>query len=269
MKVIERCLEPSFHQIYYQKGYFLLRWLATMVGTDAFDAFLKRYVAHFRDQLITGRQALGFFFAEFPALRCATLNPDTVCAEWLESTRLLPHVDRTIRALCCPPGVPNPLVDAVDAALRLCYTADAAFRAHALPRAHRAVAEVAAAVAAQRWDTAQYSLCLERLAEGRPLSVLTVEALERALAVARRNADVRHCWCALVVRNRATRCYPTVETLLVHDQAMGLYVFGLLLAAGSREHAIARRVYATVSRSQDPQTHRMMRSMLLDAGLLP
>jgi len=88
------------------------------------------------------------------------------------------------------------------------------------------------------------------------------------LAITRYNADIRHCWCVLVVKNRAVRCYPVVEELLVNDQAMGLYVFGLLIYGGSREQAIAKRVYAKVKRSQDPQMHEKMKSMLKDAHLL-
>eukprot|EP00727_Mastigamoeba_balamuthi_P013887 m51a1_g9120 hypothetical protein (1328) ;mRNA; r:136612-140946 len=264
LAIVQRGLEPTFHQIPYQKGYFLLHHLAGLVGAEAFDAFLESYVDHFRDSLIAGRDMLEFFFSAHPAARAGRDDVDAICEDWLYS----PDVARVIRDPARAPGVErNPLVQAVDRALDRVMQAESLLRERRAAEAERVVEAMAAPVRAA-WSSEQLCLLLDRLVEVEPPVLHALcDALDRRLAFGSRNAEVRHRWCELVLRARYWPAYGEVERLLVEDRAMGLYVFGELLAGEQRERELARKVFRIVREEQDPQVKVKMRSMVIESRL--
>lgn len=265
--VIKGCLSPVFNNIQYNMGYFLLRYLALSVGVDRFDAFLHLYVDHFRNKLLSGRDALDFFFEVFPDVRTPAFCTETV-QRWLVNTCLDPEQDSVIRALCRCSAKDNPYLEAVELELKRLLQANALYLARSRRAALQLCRTIGSSVAT--WLPVQVILFLQMVNEREDLrlSLPVMKELDCAAGFSLRCADIRHGWCEIVVKNRYTHWYGTVERLLVEDQSMGLFIFGELLNGGVKERRLALNVYNKVKDTQDPQIHSSMVKLLKGYGLL-
>ena len=63
--------DDAYSQVPYQKGYFFLATLERAVGRDAFDAWLRTYLAAFRFQAITTDDFIAHFERAFPGTLAA------------------------------------------------------------------------------------------------------------------------------------------------------------------------------------------------------
>ncbi|CDQ83714.1 unnamed protein product [Oncorhynchus mykiss] len=71
--------------------------------------------------------------------------------------------------------------------------------------------------------------------------------------------QVRHRWCELVVKHKYAQAYGDVEHFLIHDQAMGVYLYGeLMIQEDSRQQALARRCLSLVQNEMDQSARRMV-----------
>uniref|UniRef100_A0AAV2MRF4 Peptidase M1 leukotriene A4 hydrolase/aminopeptidase C-terminal domain-containing protein n=1 Tax=Knipowitschia caucasica TaxID=637954 RepID=A0AAV2MRF4_KNICA len=94
----------------------------------------------------------------------------------------------------------------------------------------------------QELSSDQMVMLLELLLEEATMSHATMQRVHKAYALHRHDAEVRHRWCELVVKQRFSQAYADVEYFLIHDQAMGVYLYGeLMVHEDARQQALARR----------------------------
>uniref|UniRef100_A0A8C7Z650 Aminopeptidase O (putative) n=1 Tax=Oryzias sinensis TaxID=183150 RepID=A0A8C7Z650_9TELE len=110
----------------------------------------------------------------------------------------------------------------------------------------------------------QLVLLLELLLEEPQQSVASMHALHKIYKLHGQDAEVRHRWCELVVKHAFTQGYADVERFLVHNQAMGVYLYGeLMLQEDPDQQALARRCLSAVEEEMDPSARRVVEEMIL------
>uniref|UniRef100_A0A8C6V2Q5 Aminopeptidase O (putative) n=1 Tax=Neogobius melanostomus TaxID=47308 RepID=A0A8C6V2Q5_9GOBI len=77
-------------------------------------------------------------------------------------------------------------------------------------------------------------------------------------------SQIRHRWYELVVKHRFSQAYKDVENFLIHDQAMGVYLYGeLMVQEDARQQALARHCLSLVREDMDPSSRRVVEEMVL------
>ncbi|XP_019733602.1 aminopeptidase O isoform X3 [Hippocampus comes] len=217
--------EKSFLQVHYLKGYFLLMFLASQVGEQQFIHFFRLFVKKYHGQLILSQDFLQMLLSTFPDLARKGLTLDTIYADWLDR-----------------PGVPKWLHER-----------------SALWSEAKLVEEVK-----QEVTTEQLVLLLELLLEEAKLSTSTMRILARAYDLHNQDAEVRHRWCELVVKHKHVNAYGDVERFLLHDQAMGVYLYGeLMVQEDAEQQALARRCLSLAGEEMDQSARRVVEEMVL------
>ncbi|XP_062310085.1 aminopeptidase O [Osmerus eperlanus] len=90
------------------------------------------------------------------------------------------------------------------------------------------------------------------------IDLLIVPAGFTSLGMASQRA--RHRWCELVVQHKHTQAYGDVENFLVHDQAMGVYLYGeLMVHEDAQQQTLARRCLSLVQDEMDQSARRVVR----------
>ena len=75
----------KWSQVHYLKGYFLLLYMAKLVGLQSFDAFLKHYLETYAGRLVTSEMFFNLYvgYYTFPMQM-----KDDIISQWMESTDL-------------------------------------------------------------------------------------------------------------------------------------------------------------------------------------
>lgn len=260
--VVKGGMRPVLGTIQYNLGYFILRHLALNVGVDRFDEFLARYVSHFRNKLLTGKDALDFFFTEFsdkasPGFSAADMEL------WLDSSNIRDNLGWKIRSLCSCSEDTNVFMAAIGRALALFYKASWCVSMNIQTPAEALCMEIASDME-KSWDTTMKLLFLAMASETDKVCPSAYVLINRYAHFTESNAEVRNAFCEIIVKYRFTKMYSHVERLLIEDQPMGLYVFSELLSAGKNERKLALSVYNKLEGRQDPQKHLTMLKLLRD-----
>ncbi|XP_036434254.1 aminopeptidase O isoform X2 [Colossoma macropomum] len=107
-------------------------------------------------------------------------------------------------------------------------------------------------------------LLLEFLLEEAELSVSCLSLLQTTYSLRNQDAEVKHRWCELVVKHKYTAAYRDVEHFLIHDQAMGVYLYGeLMLQEDRRQQALARRCLSAIKDDMDQSARSVVEEMIL------
>ncbi|KAL0979130.1 hypothetical protein UPYG_G00181130 [Umbra pygmaea] len=245
--------EKSFMQVHYLKGYFLLRFLASVVGEEDFLNFFKCFVMKFHGQLILSQDFLKMLLETFPHKDRQGLTLEAIYAEWLDR-----------------PGIPKWLTEAsvVWTQNRLVEEVQAeVVKWMGLSRSigkcrkrKRTTLKVNLKVVTPE----QLVLILELLLEEAELSVTSLRMIQRTYDLQRQDAEVRHRWCELVVKHKYTLAYGDVEDFLKHHQAMGVYLYGeLMLQEDARQQSLARHCLSLVQDQMDQSARRVVEEMVL------
>ncbi|XP_035495876.1 aminopeptidase O isoform X2 [Scophthalmus maximus] len=224
---IKHALNPdkTFMQVHYLKGYFLLRFLASQVGEQQFIYFFRLFVKKYHGQLILSQDFLRMLLITFPDMERKGLTLSAIYADWLDR-----------------PGIPKWL-----------------YERSAVWSQARLVEEVKAELTSE-----QLVMLLELLLEESELRVATMRALLTTYNLQNQDAEVRHRWCELVVKHGHTQAYRDVEHFLVHDQAMGVYLYGeLMVHEDPEQQALARRCLSLVREEMDQSARRVVEEMIL------
>ncbi|XP_051278831.1 aminopeptidase O isoform X2 [Dicentrarchus labrax] len=224
---VKHALNPdkAFMQVHYLKGYFLLRFLGSQVGEQPFIDFFRLFVKKYHGQLILSQDFLRMLLINFPDMERKGLTLDAIYADWLDR-----------------PGIPKWL-----------------YERSAVWSQARLVEEVKEEVTSE-----QLVMLLELLLEEEELSVETMQALQRTYNLRDQDAEVRHRWCELVVKHAHTQAYRDVEHFLVHDQAMGVYLYGeLMVQEEPEQQALACRCLSLVQEEMDQSARRVVEEMVL------
>ncbi|CAJ1069003.1 aminopeptidase O isoform X2 [Xyrichtys novacula] len=253
---VKHALNPdkAFMQVHYLKGYFLLRFLASRVGEQQFINFFRLFVKKYHGQLILSQDFLRMLLITFPDMERKGLTLSAIYAEWLDR-----------------PGIPEWLYErsAVWSQARLVEEVKAeVVKWILLSQSHqgkgRKRKRIEPKVNYKEVTPDQLVMLLELLLEEEELNVAAVRALQKTYILQNRDAEVRHRWCELVVKHAYTQAYGDVEHFLVHDQAMGVYLYGeLMVQEDPEQQALARRCLSLVQEEMDQSARRVVEEMVL------
>ncbi|XP_070760110.1 aminopeptidase O [Enoplosus armatus] len=252
---VKHALNPdkAFMQVHYLKGYFLLRFLASQVGEQQFIDFLRLFVKKYHGQLILSQDFLRMLLITFPDMERKSLTLSAIYADWLDR-----------------PGIPQWLYErsAVWSQARLVEEVKAeVVKWILLSQSHqgkgRKRKRIEPKVNYKEVTSEQLVMLLELLLE-EELSVATMRTLQRTYNLQNQDAEVRHRWCELVVKHAYTQAYGDVEHFLVHDQAMGVYLYGeLMVQEDPEQQALACRCLSLVKDEMDQSARRVVEEMVL------
>ncbi|XP_053725540.1 aminopeptidase O isoform X4 [Synchiropus splendidus] len=253
---VKHALNPdkSFMQVHYLKGYFLLRFLASQVGEQQFINFFRLFVQRYHGQLILSQDFLHMLLITFPDIERRGLTLSAIYADWLDR-----------------PGIPEWLYErsAVWSQTRLVEEVKAEVVKWILP-SHRHQGkgrkrkQSEPKVKHKEVTSDQLVLLLEFLLEEARLSAAKMRALAQTYALQNQDAEVRHRWCELVVKHGFSEAYGDLEHFLVHDQAMGVYLYGeLMVHEDSEQQELARRCLSRVSAEMDRSARKVVEEMVL------
>ncbi|XP_036954660.1 aminopeptidase O isoform X3 [Acanthopagrus latus] len=253
---VKHALNPdkAFMQVHYLKGYFLLRFLASQVGEQQFVDFFRLFVKKYHGQLILSQDFLRLLLITFPGMERKGLTLSAIYADWLDR-----------------PGIPEWLYErsAVWSQARLVEEVKAeVVKWILLSQSHqgkgRKRKRIEPKVNYKEVTSEQLVMLLELLLEEEELSVSTVRALQRTYDLQSQDAEVRHRWCELVVKHAYSQAYGDVEHFLVHDQAMGVYLYGeLMVQEDPEQQALACRCLSLVQEEMDQSARRVVEEMVL------
>ncbi|XP_077943488.1 aminopeptidase O isoform X6 [Gasterosteus aculeatus] len=275
---VKHALNPdkTFMQVHYLKGYFLLRFLASQVGEKYFIDFIRVFVEKYHGQLILSQDFLQMLLVTFPNMERKGLTLGAIYADWLDR----PGIPKSIPL--CPDHLPPAHCLPFFCVVQWLYERNAVWSEA------RLVEEVKAEVG--KWillsgspqgkgrkrkraepkvnykevTSEQLVMLLELLLEEEELSGATLEALQRTYDLQNQDAEVKHRWCELVVKHSHARAYGDVEHFLVHNQAMGVYLYGELMVQEDREQqTLARRCLSLVQEEMDQSARRVVEEMVL------
>eukprot|EP00063_Salmo_salar_P051690 XP_014026525.1 PREDICTED: aminopeptidase O isoform X3 [Salmo salar] len=224
--------EKTFMQVHYLKGYFLLRFLASKVGQECFLHFFRLFVKKYHGQLILSQDFLQMLLETFPDMEGQGLNLEAIYADWLDR----PGIPKVAKWIGLSPSVGKGR-KRKKAGLKVNFK-------EVMPE--------------------QLVLLLELLLEEAELSVTSLRTIKRTYDLQKQDAEVRHRWCELVVKHKYAQAYGDVEHFLIHDQAMGVYLYGeLMVQEDSRQQALARRCLSLVQNEMDQSARRVVEEMVL------
>ncbi|KAF7200495.1 aminopeptidase O isoform X1 [Nothobranchius furzeri] len=253
---VKHALNPdkTFMQVHYLKGYFLLKFLASEVGEQQLVDFFRLFVRKYHGQLILSQDFLQMFLVTFPQMERKSLTLGGIYANWLDR-----------------PGIPEWLHEgsAAWSRARLVEEVKAEVvkwilfgRSH--QRKGRKRKRMEPKVNYKELMSDQLVVLLELLLEESELSVTLLRALQRTYRLREQDAEVRHRWCELVIKHAYSPGYRDVEHFLIHDQAMGVYLYGeLMVREDPEQQALARRCLSLVQEEMDQSARRVVEEMIL------
>ncbi|KAF7669889.1 hypothetical protein LDENG_00100580 [Lucifuga dentata] len=253
--MVKHALNPdkTFMQVHYLKGYFLLRFLASQVGEQQFIDFFRLFVKKYHGQLILSQDFLQMLLITFPDMVGKGLTLSVIYADWLDR-----------------PGIPKWLYErsAVWSKTSLVEEVKAEVVKWILLSQSqgkgRKRKRTEPKVNYKKVMSDQLVMLLELLLEEEELSVATLHTLQRTYDLRNQDAEVRHRWCELVVKHGYTQAYGDVEHFLVHDQAMGVYLYGeLMVQEDPEQQALARHCLSMVQEIMDHSSRKVVEQMIL------
>eukprot|EP00794_Sanderia_malayensis_P007134 gene7134-7939_t len=242
-------------QIHYLKGYFLLDHLAILVGIEEFDRFLFKYVQRFRERLVTSEMFFDMFANEYGL---SDDKKEQLIKEWLVEKRL-------------PKYLQDPLADCNgklikeihekfvwwkkrDGSNKRCKTMK--LKKKKIP------SDISLNL---RLNANQLILLLEKLLDRDCFARQTLTELQTVYSFQNCNAEIRHRWCELVIKEKYTKGYDQVERFLLEDQGMGVYLFGeLIITEDSAQKRLVHAGFNQIKDEMDRCTFQTVYDMLND-----
>ncbi|XP_072006944.1 aminopeptidase O isoform X2 [Engystomops pustulosus] len=245
--------DKTFMQVHYLKGYFLLRYLANTIGADTYFKFLRRFVERSHGQLILSQDFLYMLLETIPEHSKCGLSVDAIYEIWLD-----------------PPGMPQPLLEESQT-----WTGNGLVQQVKqevskwirLNQRNRRGGTGRKRQRSQEFDEKivpdQLILLLDLLLEEKKICGKTLQCLKKTYNLQEQDAEVRHRWCELVIKHKYTTSYKDVETFLLQDQAMGVYLYGeLMVNEDARQQELAHRCFAAVRDQMDVSCVKVVGEML-------
>lgn len=246
--------EKSFMQVHYLKGYFLLRFLASQVGEQQFIEFFRLFVKKYHGQLILSQDFLQMLFITFPDIERKGLTLSAIYVDWLDRVGIPEWVDERTAVWSQAKLVEEVKAEVVKWILL----------SQSHQRKGRKRKRIDTKVNYKELTSDQLVLLLELLLDEPELSAASMRTLQRSFHLQTRDAEVRHRWCELVVKHAYVQAYGDVEHFLVHDQAMGVYLYGeLMVQEDPTQQALARRCLLLVQEEMDQSARTVVEEMVL------
>ncbi|XP_067119173.1 aminopeptidase O-like [Centruroides vittatus] len=246
-------VQKGFMQVHYLKGYFLLSYLCKLVGKDQFIQLLKDYIQNYKGQLVESKEIFNLYFTKFPFAR-NRIDVETIYTKWLNSSSLPKEI------LNFTPS-PNNLLYNVSISEFNKWMAVNRLYLKTKSSKRRKVS----------WDefsmlqSDQLLIVLEKILDEENVSPDLFMALDRVYNLKKRNADVRHRWCELIVKYHLDWGYSQVEQFLQEDLAMGVYLYGeLLYSSLTAEEQLARKCFCDLYNEMEPNYQITIQNMIED-----
>ncbi|XP_051509278.1 aminopeptidase O [Myxocyprinus asiaticus] len=253
--VVKHALNPekSFMQVHYLKGYFLLKFLADQVGEEEFLLFFKAFVRKFHGQLILSQDFLQMLLDTFPAMSSRGVTLETIFSNWLDT----PEMPKWLTDASSE-WLKTPTVEEVkEEVAKWIHFSSSGGKGTKRKRA-------GPKVNFKELSPEQLVLLLELLLEESTLSISTLRLLQTTYNLKAQDAEVKHRWCELVVKHKHTAAYQDVELFLIHDQAMGVYLYGeLMVQEDARQQALARHCLSIIKDNMDQSAQSIVEEMIL------
>ncbi|XP_041359506.1 aminopeptidase O-like [Gigantopelta aegis] len=214
----------AFMQVHYLKGFFLLRFLESVVGVDGFLEFLKEYVTQFHGQLVSSQDFFDLLFSLCLDLRQQDLTKEQLFEDWLDCAGMPKSLDNLNIT-----EKNNILLQEVNAQV---VEIRASCRQSPRRVHKKRKCSTDDGLHFRKFDPDQVVLLLDVLLDEDAVPNSVLEALRIHYSLQTANAEVRHRWCELVVREKALKYYDDVRSFLVKDQAMGVYLYGEMVISG-------------------------------------
>ncbi|XP_060787902.1 aminopeptidase O isoform X2 [Neoarius graeffei] len=253
--IVKHGLNPGkpFMQVHYLKGYFLLMFLAGKVGEDEFLSFFRLFVRRFHGQLILSQDFLQMFLDTFPALKSQGLTLESVYSDWLDT----PGIPKWLGEASSTWSRSPPVTQVTQEVIKWMHLSGGTRKGTKRKRA-------GTKVNFKELNPWQLVLLLEFLLEETELSASCLSLLQMTYKLRNQDAEVKHRWCELVVKHKFTAAYRDVEHFLIHDQAMGVYLYGeLMLHEDERQQALARHCLSTIRDDMDQSARKIVEEMIL------
>nr|XP_014343637.1 PREDICTED: aminopeptidase O [Latimeria chalumnae] len=267
--IVKHALNPgkTFMQVHYLKGYFLLWFLANKIGEEKYLKFFRQFVQAFHGQLILSQDFLHMLLESFPELNSQGLSIDVTYQEWLDTA-----------------GIPKPLMEKSTSWVenRLVYEvkdevtkwirfnqknkigANKRKRRHQGEDVFKEVGSIHLKNHRLQLLPDQLVLLLELLLEEKTLRPVTLQRLQRHYCLWKRDAEVRHRWCEMVIKHKYTAAYAEIEKFLQQDQAMGVYLYGeLMVNEDARQQRLAQKCFTALQEEMDPASLKVVGEMIL------
>ncbi|XP_075067180.1 aminopeptidase O [Mixophyes fleayi] len=245
--------DKTFMQMHYLKGYFLLRFLANTVGQVNYFLFLRRFVNKFHGQLILSQDFLHMLLENVPEQNKRGLSVEVIYEIWLDT-----------------PGMPKPLLEESQTwkGNQLAQQVkEEVLKWTRLNQKNRRTTRRKRQCSEDEFDEKlvpdQLVLLLDLLLEENAICAKTLQCLKKTYSLQEHDAEVRHRWCELVIKHKYTAAYQDVETFLLQDQAMGVYLYGeLMVNEDARQQELAHRCFAAVRDQMDVSCVKVVGEML-------
>ncbi|KAJ8039978.1 Aminopeptidase O [Holothuria leucospilota] len=252
------CPDKWFLQVHYLKGYFLLHYIADIVGPAQLLHVMAKYIAIFHGCLVLSKDFFKLLFETCPSLHQNGITQDEINREWLDSPGI-PEILKPERFI-----TGNKLIEEVMSEVEKWKTIDGMnwtkdkWKSKKKRRIFPEIPEI-------RKDLIPEQICLllERLLQIDSLNHKTLLKLKNDFELHVKNADIRHRWCELVIKHRYTDGYGDIRMFLLKDQAMGVYLYGELLASEDIiQRLLAETCYEAVVQVMDRGCRRTVEEML-------
>ncbi|KAM9475664.1 aminopeptidase O isoform 2-T3 [Clarias gariepinus] len=253
--VVKHALNPGkpFMQVHYLKGYFLLMFLAGKVSEEDFLSFFRLFVRRFHGQLILSQDFLQMFLDTFPALKSQGVTLESIYSDWLDSPGIPKWLGEASSKWSQSPAVTRVTQEVVKWMHLSGGTRKGTKRKRAGPK-----------VNFKELNPWQLVLLLEFLLEETKLSTSCLSLLQTTYRLRNQDAEVKHRWCELIVKHKYAAAYRDVEHFLIHDQAMGVYLYGeLMLQEDGHQQALARQCLSAIRDDMDQSARRIVEEMIL------
>jgi leukotriene-A4 hydrolase len=249
--------DDAFSGIPYEKGFYLIYHLETLVGGPAaFLPFFRAYVAEFAARPLTADDFRAFFTAYFASRGV----PAASAVDW----------DTWLHGLGMPPDVntyDESMAEAAYALARRWHATDVLGIGGSPPQP-----QGASPSDLKNWSSAQLVTFLDRLGELRSLAAAhpsTTRAMARLYGLdASRNAEVRCAWYLLCIKARDPAVLPLAEAFLGEQGRMKFVrpLYRALRGWEGQGREVATRAFERNKNKYHPVARKMC---AVDLGIVP
>ncbi|XP_030851550.1 aminopeptidase O isoform X2 [Strongylocentrotus purpuratus] len=259
---VKNGLNPDkwFLQVHYLKGYFLLHHIAGRLSMEKTLQFINLYVTRCHGQLVLSKDIFQLLFDEYPEIKDQGITMETIYSDWLNKAGMPGDLSPDIYKQG------NALISDVMAEVKRWKALDK-FHQKSNKKKKKKKRKIMSSEfqdhPALKLTPDQLILLLEGVLDADTMATQTLEDLDTTYRLRQQNAEVRHRWCELVIKHKLTKANPDVRHFLMEDQAMGVYLYGELMASEDAvQQELARDCFKLVAMEIDRGCYRTVHEMV-------
>ncbi|XP_072019031.1 aminopeptidase O-like [Amphiura filiformis] len=263
MAFVKNGLNPDkwFLQVHYLKGYFLLQYLAKHIGAAQLLNVIRAYVHKYHGKLVLSKEIFTLMFDMYPNLKSKGITMDMIYKDWLDCSGM----PKALREEDFTQG--NSLVQQVNDVFQKWLDIDRYHKRPLKPSKKKPKIDIPAVeppLPTQKLSPDQLTLLMEQfLTLNNRISSKTLASLKETYKLCTANPESRHRWCELVTKHYYADGYGDIRLFLLEDQAMGVYLYGELMAHEDPvQQFLAEVCFQAVSKEMDRGCYNTVHQML-------